>query len=203
MTMDRAGVAAPRIPQVGEGKRGEGGYFGYLLRQAANAQRRRMDRTLASVGLTHPQFLVMTMIRAYPGCSNADIARLAMLTPQTVHAIISTLSLKGLAARRPDRAHGRIVNIELTQTGSALLDAGRSRALALECDLQQMLSAAQARVVRRWLVRVASDVPAETSGSIRSGAAVRSPAVPRAAVRQRAVPPAAARRLRRGAQGSG
>ncbi|MHB1871244.1 MAG: MarR family winged helix-turn-helix transcriptional regulator [Steroidobacteraceae bacterium] len=194
--MDPEPSAAAKIPQVGEGKRGEAGYFGYLLRQAANAQRRRMDRALAAVGLTHPQFLVMTMIRAYPGCSNADIARLAMLTPQTVHAIISTLSLKGLAARRPDLAHGRILNIELTDTGAALLEEGRSRALAVESDLQQMLSTGQARAVRRWLVGVARDAPLTAPGSPRSGAAARSPAAPRAAVRRRAGSTAAARRVR-------
>ena len=191
--MNPESAAAARIPQVGEGKRGEAGYFGYLLRQAANAQRRRMDRTLAAVGLTHPQFLVMTMIRAYPGCSNADIARLSMLTPQTVHAIISTLSVKGLAARRPDLAHGRILNIELTDAGAALLDAGRSRALALESDLQRTLSAREARVLRRWLVTVARDAPLEAPGSARSGVAARSRALPRAA----------RRRLRPGPQGTG
>ena len=196
VTMDPQPGAAAKIPEVGEGKRGEAGYFGYLLRQAANAQRRRMDRALAAVGLTHPQFLVMTMIRAYPGCSNADIARLAMLTPQTVHAIISTLSLKGLAARRPDLAHGRILNIELTDTGAALLEEGRSRALAVESDLQRMLSTGQARAVRRWLVGVARDAPLAAPGSSRSGAAARSPAVPRAAVRRRAGSSAAARRVR-------
>jgi DNA-binding MarR family transcriptional regulator len=196
VTMDPQAGAAAKIPEVGEGKRGEAGYFGYLLRQAANAQRRRMDRALAAVGLTHPQFLVMTMIRAYPGCSNADIARVAMLTPQTVHAIISTLSLKGLAARRPDLAHGRILNIELTEAGAALLDAGRSRALAVESDLQQMLSTGQARAVRRWLVGVARDAPLAAPGSPRSGAAARSPAAPRAAARRRAGSTAAARRVR-------
>ncbi len=201
--MDAESAAAARIPEVGEGKRGEAGYFGYLLRQAANAQRRRMDRILAAVGLTHPQFLVMTMIRAYPGCSNADIARLAMLTPQTVHAIISTLSLKGLAARRPDVAHGRILNIALTDAGVALLEAGRSRALTLESVLQGTLSAREARVVRRWLVTVARDAPLEAPGSPRSSPAARSPAVPRPAVRRRGGSSAAGRRPRSSPQGTG
>jgi DNA-binding MarR family transcriptional regulator len=201
--IDPQPLATVKIPQVGEGKRGEAGYFGYLLRQAANAQRRRMDRALAAVGLTHPQFLVMTMIRAYPGCSNADIARLAMLTPQTVHAIISTLSLKGRVARRPDLAHGRILNIELTDAGAALLAAGRSRALALESDLQRTLSAREARVVRRWLVTVARDAPLEAPASPRSSIAARSRAIPRAAVRRRGGASAAGRRPRPGPQGTG
>lgn len=147
------------IPAIGEGKRGEAGYLGYLLRQAANAQRRRMDQALAAVGLTHPQFLVLTMVRAYPGCSNADIARLAMLTPQTVHAIITVLLHKGLVTRQPNPVHGRILNIELTGAGRELLGRGRARALAMESDLQEALNAAEVAVVRRWLVSVARRAP--------------------------------------------
>lgn len=143
------------IPSIGEGKRGEAGYLGYLLRQAANAQRRRMDRALATVGLTHPQFLVLTMIRAYPGCSNADIARLAMLTPQTVHAIIGALRHRHLITRQPNPVHGRILNIELTPAGAALLGRGRARALAIEAGLTELLRGTEAVAVRRWLVDVA------------------------------------------------
>ena len=58
-------------PDIGEGKRGEEGYLGYLLRQAANAQRRRMERALADLAITPPQFASLTMIGAYPGLSNA------------------------------------------------------------------------------------------------------------------------------------
>lgn len=155
--------AAPKAvtPRVGEGKRGEAGHLGYLLRQAANAQRRRMDRALATVGLTHPQFLVMTMIRAYPGCSNADIARLALLTPQTVHAIIAALRRKVLVSRQPHPVHGRILSIELTNAGEALLARGRARALAVESALKELMTDREEAAVRRWLVDIARAAPAE------------------------------------------
>ena len=38
----------PRRPQPGEGKRGEEGYLGYLLRQAAGANRNRMEHALSA-----------------------------------------------------------------------------------------------------------------------------------------------------------
>lgn len=157
------------IPAIGEGKRGEAGYLGYLLRQAANAQRRRMDQALAAVGLTHPQFLVLTMVRAYPGCSNADIARLTMLTPQTVHAIITLLLHKELIARQPNAVHGRILNIELTGTGKELLGRGRARALVVESDLQGAMKDVEAVTVRRWLVGVARGAPPD-DGEVPSSA---------------------------------
>ena len=64
-----------RVPAPGEGKRGEQGYLGYLLRQAHAAVRLTMERTLADLGVTSPQFAVLTMLNAYPGLSGADVAR--------------------------------------------------------------------------------------------------------------------------------
>ena len=76
-------------PPVGEGKRGVEGYLGYLLRQAANTHQTRADRALSDLAITSPQFAVLTMLAAYPGQSGADIARLTLLTPQTVSVIVA------------------------------------------------------------------------------------------------------------------
>jgi hypothetical protein len=46
-----------RVPEPGEGKRGEAGYLSYLLRQAAGAVRLRLERSLADLGVTPPQYL--------------------------------------------------------------------------------------------------------------------------------------------------
>ena len=101
----------PIIPQVGEGKRGENGYLGYLLRQAAGAYRHRVERALADLRVTPPQFSVLTMLAAYPGISNADLARLALLTPQTVSTIVANLERAGAIVRQPHHYHGRIQQI--------------------------------------------------------------------------------------------
>lgn len=146
---------ASTVPVVGEGKRGEGGYLGYLLRQAAGAQRHRMDRALADLDVTHPQFAVMTMLNAYPGASNADIARLALLTPQTVSVIIANLERAGTIKRMPHDVHGRILQIELTPDGRALLRRCRERVQKLEQELCSGLDENAEAAVRAWLVRVA------------------------------------------------
>ena len=57
-----AGSGAVQVPAPGEGKRGEQGYLGYLLRQAHAAVRLTMERTLADLGVTSPQFAVLTML---------------------------------------------------------------------------------------------------------------------------------------------
>lgn len=147
--------SAASVPRPGEGKRGEAGYLGYLLRQAAAAYRLEMERALSDLKATPPQFAVLTMIAAYPGASNADIARLALQTPQTVSVIVANLARAGAVARRPHAVHGRIQHLELTAAGKALLARCRTRAHAIERQLLADLSPQDERAIRRWLVAVA------------------------------------------------
>jgi hypothetical protein len=64
-------------PPPGQGKRGEQGNLAYLLRQAQAATRLTLERSLADLGVTPPRFAVLTMLKAYPGLSCADLARVA------------------------------------------------------------------------------------------------------------------------------
>jgi DNA-binding MarR family transcriptional regulator len=146
---------APSIPRIGEGKRGEAGYIGYLMRQANAAVRLRMERAMADYGVTSPQFNVLTMLAAYPGISNADVARLSMLTPQTVSVIVANLERSGAIERRPHAVHGRIQHIDVTPSGKALLKACRERVRDIERQLLAGLSPDEEQAIRRWLVRVA------------------------------------------------
>ena len=117
-----------RPPPPGQGKRGEQGYLAYLLRQAQAAARLAMERALADLGVTPPQFVVLTMLRAYPGLSGADVARVALLTPQTVGVIIGNLERDGAIKKTPHPVHGRVLQWTLTPHGSNLLDKCRRRA---------------------------------------------------------------------------
>jgi DNA-binding MarR family transcriptional regulator len=143
------------LPKPGEGKRGEEGYLGYLLRQAAGAYRHHVERALADLGVTPPQFSVLTMLAAYPGLSNADLARPALITPQTVSVIVGNLERAGALVRRPHAVHGRIQHLDLSPAGRDMLAASRRRVHAIEEELAEGLSAAEQTVIRRWLVGIA------------------------------------------------
>src|SRR6202020_2204450 len=121
-----------RPPPPGQGKRGEKGHLAYLLRQAQAATRLTLERALADLGVTPPQFAVLTMLNAYPGLSGADVARVALLTPQTVGVIIGNLERDGAIRKTPHPVHGRVLQWTLTRRGATLLDKCRRRAVALE-----------------------------------------------------------------------
>jgi DNA-binding MarR family transcriptional regulator len=155
---DPAGV---RPPPPGEGKRGAQGYLAYLLRQAQAAARLTLERALADLGVTPPQFVVLTMLKAYPGLSGADLARVALLTPQTVGVIIRNLERSGAIRKTPHPVHGRLLQWTLTRRGLTLLDKCRRHAMALERRLTAGLSATAEITVRRWLSGIAEELQQE------------------------------------------
>lgn len=116
-----------------------------------------MERALLEMGLTLPQFSVLTMLAAYPGASSADLAKLSLLTPQTMSVIVGNLERAGAVSRRPHQAHGRIQIIEITKVGLALLGRCRSATQAAEKALLAHVTGGDEKAVRRWLVQIAKN----------------------------------------------
>src|SRR5690349_15612997 len=145
----------PSLPLVGQGKRGPEGYLTYLLRQANASVRLALDRVLAREDMTYPQQSVLTMIRAYEAISAADLARLTMLTPQTVNGIVRALEKRGAIRKEPDRVHGRILRLIITDEGRALNKRCRALAAPIEAALKARMNATTEPAIRQWLVDVA------------------------------------------------
>jgi DNA-binding MarR family transcriptional regulator len=139
----------------GPGKRGENGYLGHLLRQAQAAARLTLERALADLSVTPPQFAVLTILKAHPGLSGADLARVALLTPQTTGVIIRNLERAGAIRKSPHPVHGRVLQWSLTRRGLTLLEKCRRHAMALERRLAAGLNRKDERAVRRWLSNIA------------------------------------------------
>jgi DNA-binding MarR family transcriptional regulator len=147
-----------RPPPPGSGKRGEDGHIAYLLRQAQAATRLTLERALDDLGITPPQFAVLTMLKAYPGLSGADVARVALLTPQTVGVIIGNLERDGAIKKTPHPVHGRVLQWALTRRGLNLLGKCRRRVTAVERRLVAGLGAKAELTIRRWLAKIAADL---------------------------------------------
>jgi DNA-binding MarR family transcriptional regulator len=147
-----------KIPPPGHGKRGKEGYLAYLLRQAQAASRLTLERALAELSVTPPQFIVLTMLKAYPGLSGADLARVALLTPQTVGVIIRNLERDGAIRKTPHPVYSRVLQWQLTGHGATLLGQCRRHATLLERRLAAGLTAKEQSTVRRWLSKIAAEL---------------------------------------------
>lgn len=152
----RNGLPVTQLPPPGSGKRGESGYLGYLLRQAQAAARLTLKRALADLGITTPQFVVLTMLKAYPGLSGAELARVSVLTPQTVGVIIRNLERDRAIVKAAHPVHGRVLQWTLTRRGAARLALCRRHVMAVERRLASGLSTRNQAVVKRWLAGIAA-----------------------------------------------
>jgi DNA-binding MarR family transcriptional regulator len=103
------------------------------------------------------------MVDVYPGVSGADLARLTLLTPQTINLIVKNLERDGLIVKTPDDVHGRVIRLDTTAKGRQLRGKCRTRADAIEKRLVDNLSDTEQRTIRRWLVGVTQSLHAEST----------------------------------------
>ena len=98
------------------------------------------------------------MLKAYPGLSGADLARVALLTPQTVGVIIRNLERDGAIRKTPHPVHGRVLQWTLTRRGLTLLEKCRRHAWRWSGGWRPGLAAKAQATVRRWLSKIAADL---------------------------------------------
>ena len=127
-----------------------------LLRRAAATQRLAVERALADLGVTPTQCAVLAVVAATPGLSNAEVARVERLTPQTTSLVIANLERKRLVARRPHETHGRILRAEATEAGSRLLRECRERLAGPYRRLAAATPPGVEREIKAWLARLAA-----------------------------------------------
>lgn len=94
---------------------------GWLLKRAQDALNAAMTAALREHGATLPEYAVLTALADEPGLSNADLARRAFVTPQTMNQVLRELEHKGWVSRHPHPGHGRILQAELTADGRQVL----------------------------------------------------------------------------------
>jgi len=157
-TLSKIPGAAGMMTAIGEGFRGPDGRAGYLLRQAHQAFRAAAQAELGPVGLTLPQYSVLSVADAEPGLSGAELARESMLTPQTTNEIISLLAAAGLLERRPDARDRRLRRMFVTETGRDLLSLARSAVHAVERRMTCSFSDADLARLRGWLTDCARNL---------------------------------------------
>src|SRR3984957_17530102 len=105
---------------------------GYLIKRAQSVLHDAMVDALGPYGLTVTQFAVLTALDEEPGLSNADLARRAFVTPQSMHAVLQDLERRQFLVRRPHPQHRRVLQGELTEGGRGTLQQAADAVDAVE-----------------------------------------------------------------------
>ncbi|HZG91925.1 MAG TPA: MarR family transcriptional regulator [Pseudonocardia sp.] len=135
---------------------------GYVLKQASAALRAGMDAALRPLDLTVPQYVCLELLGQRPGLSNAELARGAFVTRQSMNGVLRGLQDRGLLTRPPTAEHGRARPSELTPPGRAQLAVASAAVRAVEKRMFRPLSTDQQRRLREDLAACVDGVAAPT-----------------------------------------
>jgi DNA-binding MarR family transcriptional regulator len=113
---------------------------GYLIKRAQTVLHDAMADALGSHDLTVTQFAVLTGLDDEPGLSNADLARRAFVTPQSMHAVLQELERLQLVVRSPHPQHQRVLQTALTGAGRRTLTSAAAAVDAIEEQMLRKLS---------------------------------------------------------------
>lgn len=116
--------------------------------QAQHAIEQAFDALLEPIGLSAALAGTLTFLAEAPGVSTAELARRAGVTAQSMAYATGRLEQLGLIVRTPHPVHGRIMQLDLTQSGRRALD----RASAIIAPAEEALTAELSRAGRRELL---------------------------------------------------
>jgi DNA-binding MarR family transcriptional regulator len=140
--------------------------FGYLFRLAHQRFRALLDSELADLGLSAPDYGILSVFETRPELSIAELARITQVTRQTMHASVRSLEAAGLVERTA--RNRRVVLLRLTTRGHAGLAAATRRVRRAEHAALADLSPADQRTVRTWLATLAAiSTTSQQSGASR------------------------------------
>ena len=117
--------------------------IGYRLKEAQSLLRSRMEETLRPLGITVAQYVCLEILKSTPGASNAELARQAFVTRQTMNTLLRGLQERGLIERATHATKGRALPTMLTPQGEQMLAQATGRIREIEQHMVGGLSDAK------------------------------------------------------------
>lgn len=78
------------------------------------------ERTMANVGISIGEFLVLRTLAASGPCPMVDLAKEQFISPPALTSIVDNLEKQGLVERERSKEDRRIINIRITNKGEKL-----------------------------------------------------------------------------------
>jgi DNA-binding MarR family transcriptional regulator len=124
----------------------------YVIGRVGQGVRRELRARLAPLGLSVPNVTTLSVLRGRSGLSNAQLARRALITPQSMLEVLASLERRGLVVRRADAANARIMRAELTASGRRSLARADAVIAKLEDELLDAVAPAAREQLRGALI---------------------------------------------------
>jgi DNA-binding MarR family transcriptional regulator len=124
----------------------------YLVGRIDRVVRRAIGAVLKAQGLSVNQYTTLSVLERRSGLSNAQLARRALVSPQSMNEVLLTLEDRGLVRRRAHPDHGRILQARLTAKGRSLLARCDAEVHEVEARMVSGLADEDRRALRRALL---------------------------------------------------
>ncbi len=128
--------------------------LGFLIGDVSRLLRRSFDERARGIGVTRPQWRMLSTLKRHEGSSQGALAELMEVEPITLCRMVDRLEESGLVERRANPADRRAWQLFVTAKGHALMEELRPLAMTLfddaldgiDADAQQALFAALGQV---------------------------------------------------------
>ncbi len=124
---------------------------GYLVKRAQSVIHLALEEIVSRQGLGIPHYVVLTLLAESPGLPNAELARKAFVTPQSMNEVLRQLEASGLVERHQSQSNARILNAHLTPAGKKTWRSVDDGVRELEERLLRGLTQDEVRVLNRSL----------------------------------------------------
>lgn len=132
--------------------------FGQILTDSTRLMRRAFDERARGIGVTRPQWQVLTMLARHEGTNQGGLADLLDVEPITLCRMVDRLQDAGMVERRADPADRRAWRLFLTGKARDLLAELRPLALELIDEAMSGLSPSERDTLIGLLDRVRANL---------------------------------------------
>lgn len=123
----------------------------YLVGRLDRVLRQAIAEVVGARGLTVPQYTLLSVLETRANLSNAQLARRALVTPQSMSQVLLPLEERGLIRRAAHPANSRVLQTTLTARGRKILAACNAEVADVEAALLAGMSPTEQARLRRML----------------------------------------------------
>jgi DNA-binding MarR family transcriptional regulator len=128
--------------------------LGQIMSDISRLMRRAFDERARGIGVTRPQWQVLTMLARHEGINQGGLAELLEVEPITLCRMVDRLQDAGIVERRADPADRRAWRLFLTEKANGLLGELRPLALGLFDEAMNGLSPSERDTLHLMLERI-------------------------------------------------
>jgi DNA-binding MarR family transcriptional regulator len=142
---------------------------GTMIAQVARLMRRSFDERARSIGVTRPQWQVLSLLARNEGINQGGLADILEVEPITLGRMIDRLQEAAMVERRADPADRRAWRLFLTPKGNELIDLMRPLAVEMLEIVLDGVEAAQREQLMGALDRMRSNLSRKPQGQVAVG----------------------------------